>query len=74
VCVCVVHGSKSQRPERENDWDELYIIELHCDRAERQPSPHTPYRLVMNVVLSRLPTDSSRVNRQTLRQREGGWM
>lgn len=40
--MCVVHGSKSQRPEREreNDWDELYIIELHCDRAERQPSPH----------------------------------
>jgi hypothetical protein len=26
----------------------------------------------MNVVLSRLPTDSSRVNRQTLRQRGGG--
>jgi hypothetical protein len=37
VCVLCMAQRAS---ERENDWDELYIIELHCDRAERQPSPH----------------------------------
>lgn len=67
MCVsvlCMTQRAGKREREKENDWDELYIIELHCDRAE--PSPHTPYRLVMNVVLS--STDRFQPSKQTLRQ------